>query len=269
MDNILQKLREPLKITDVDFRIQSINPQGYATIVTYKDARVDMNRLDAICGDKWQKDYKTIEGRLYCGVAIKIADEWIWRWDVGVDSNVEKAKGAASDAFKRACFNWGIGRELYNYPIIQLKLNQDEFTPNGNQGKATWKLRLKEWVWQVNVDTEGNVSSLTGVDQNGVVRYTYPQQQKQQQQQQTQQPQQPQQPSQQSPQQPAPNSNSQQPADLPWLNIMDKEKNFTRHWLNLQKAIREKKITTIAQIRQHYKVSKEVQNKLITENKLS
>ena len=30
----------------------------------------------------------------------------------------EKEKSQASDSFKRACFNWGIGRELYSAPFI-------------------------------------------------------------------------------------------------------------------------------------------------------
>ena len=150
MNQILEQLKQPLKITDVDFRVQSINTGGYATILAYKDARVDMNRLDSVCGEKWQKDYKVIEGNLYCGVAIKIEDEWLWRWDVGTESFSDKQKGQASDAFKRACFNWGIGRELYNYPVIQVKLYPNEFTLNDYQGKKsakqTYELKLKECV---------------------------------------------------------------------------------------------------------------------------
>jgi len=38
--------------------------------------------------------------------------------DTGTESNTEKEKGLASDSFKRACFNWGIGRELYTAPFI-------------------------------------------------------------------------------------------------------------------------------------------------------
>ena len=125
--NILKELSKPLDIKDVDFRIQSINKGGYATILAYKDARVDMNRLDEVCGANWQKDYRYIEskGMLFCRVGIKIGNEWIWREDLGVESFTEKQKGQASDAFKRACFNWGIGRELYDYPLIQVKLKMN------------------------------------------------------------------------------------------------------------------------------------------------
>ena len=38
--------------------------------------------------------------------------------DVGACGHTEKEKSQASDSFKRACFNWGIGRELYTAPFI-------------------------------------------------------------------------------------------------------------------------------------------------------
>ena len=124
------KLNTPLKATEIDFRIQSINKVGFATILAYKDARVDMNRLDAVYGvGFWQKKYELINGNLFCSVGIynKELQQWIWLQDVGTESFTEKEKGQASDAFKRACFNLGIGRELYDYPLIQVKLNSDEF----------------------------------------------------------------------------------------------------------------------------------------------
>ncbi|NOW12590.1 hypothetical protein B0H35_000004 [Clostridium acetobutylicum] len=49
---------------------------------------------------------------------------WISKQDVGTESNTEKEKGQASDSFKRACFNFGIGRELYTSPFIWIGLNQ-------------------------------------------------------------------------------------------------------------------------------------------------
>lgn len=171
--SILLKLSEPLTLSEVDFRIQSITASGYATILAYKDARVDMNRLDSVLNENWQKDYKTIEGRLYCGVGIKVDGEWLWRWDVGTESFSDKEKGQASDAFKRACVNWGIGRELYNYPFICVKLNPDEFTVENNKGKQTYNLQLKNWTWEGDVKN-GEVISLNAKDQNGNVRYTFP-----------------------------------------------------------------------------------------------
>lgn len=172
MSDLLSDLKKPLDISDVDFRVQSINNGGYATVLAYKDARVDMNRLDSVCGVNWQKDFKLIDGNLYCGVGIKVENEWNWRWDVGTESNTEKEKGQASDAFKRACFNWGIGRELYNYPLIQVKLLTNEFKVENGKPKSTFDLKLKEWKWTVDVEN-GDVTFLQAIDNNGKIRFTF------------------------------------------------------------------------------------------------
>lgn len=170
MKNILTELSKPLDIADVDFRIQSINKGGYATILAYKDARVDMNRLDDVCGVYWQDKYELIDGQLFCSVGIKIDNEWIWRQDVGTESMTEQTKGRASDAFKRACFRWGIGRELYDYPVIQVKLKDIEF--DKNTGKSTFNLKIKEWKWELEM-VENKVNSLKARDNQGDVRFSF------------------------------------------------------------------------------------------------
>jgi len=168
-------LQKPLEISDIDFRVQSINKGGYATILAYKDARVDMRRLDEALGiENWQRDVKFINGVLYGGVGIynKELKEWIWKWDAGTESNTEKEKGQSSDAFKRACFNLGIGRELYNYPVINVKLNSNEFKIEGTRAKATWDLKLKEWKW-LSQFTDGEITFLAAKDEKGVLRWKW------------------------------------------------------------------------------------------------
>jgi len=175
-----KELSRPLGISDVDFRVQSINNGGYATILAYKDARVDMNRLDEVATPLgWQRDYKLIDGKLFCGVGIYNEDisQWVWKWDVGTESNTEKEKGQASDAFKRACFNLGIGRELYSYPIISVKLNVDEWEKKkGFDGKerptATFNLKIKDWRWYSEF-TDGAITFLAAKDQNGTLRFKW------------------------------------------------------------------------------------------------
>jgi hypothetical protein len=168
------KINTPLEINEIDFRVQSINKGGFATILAYKDARVDMNRLDAVYGvGFWQKKYDVINDNLFCSVGIwnKELSQWVWVQDVGTESNTEKEKGQASDAFKRACFNLGIGRELYDYPIIQIKLNDDEFDKTTN--KPTWNFKLKEWVWFSQFDKDGKLNYLGAKDQNSKLRFTF------------------------------------------------------------------------------------------------
>lgn len=172
MDDL--KLGTPLRIDQVEFRVQSINNGGYATFLVYKNARVDMERLDDVFGDLWQRKQEFINGRLYCSVGIynQALKDWVWRQDVGTESNAEKEKGQASDAFKRACFNWGIGRELYSYPDIQVKLNKNEFEEFKGKMKQTWNLKLKEWLWYSEFD--GNkITFLAGKDHNGNIRFQW------------------------------------------------------------------------------------------------
>ena len=175
----LKKLKDPLDIDNVDFRIQSINKGGYAIILAYKNARVDMERLDEVCGpENWQRDHKELKGNIYCGVGILIEDEardlplWVWKWDAGAESYSDKEKGEASDSFKRACFNWGIGRELYSYPVIQVKLNSDEFTLQNDKARQTWNLKLREWKWTLK-SNDHKVERLEGFDQNGKQRFKF------------------------------------------------------------------------------------------------
>lgn len=169
------ELSRPLEISDVDFRVQSINNGGYATILAYKDARVDMNRLDEVLTPiGWQRDYKLIDNKLFCGVGIwhEESNQWIWKWDVGTESNTEAEKGQASDAFKRACFNLGIGRELYDYPIISVKLLENEWTKDGGKPRQTYELKIKDWKWYSEF-TDGKISFLAAKDQNGNVRFKW------------------------------------------------------------------------------------------------
>lgn len=172
MSNLLSRLCEPLKAHEIDFRVQSINKGGYATILAYKDARVDINRLNSVCGLGWKREHTN--GNHNCIVSIFCPDikEWVSREDTGTESFTEAAKGLASDSFKRACFNFGIGIELYDYPVIQIKLNQNEFTVTNNKAKQTWDLKLRDWVWRVD-HVGSEVTYIAAKDQNGDVRYSW------------------------------------------------------------------------------------------------
>lgn len=112
-----------LRADEIDCRISTCSEKG-VSILLYKDARCDMNILDETVGvERWQRSHEVINGNLFCNVGISFPtdsgfDKWIWKQDVGTESYTEKEKGEASDSFKRACFNWGIGRELYTAPFM-------------------------------------------------------------------------------------------------------------------------------------------------------
>ena len=132
-----------------------------------------MKRLDDVYGaEYWQKKYELIDNHLFCSIGIwnrEIA-QWIWKQDVGTESNTEKEKGEASDAFKRACFNLGIGRELYDYPLIQVKLADNEF--DKTTCKPTFNFQLKKWNWFSTFEN-GKITKLTCKDNNGVIRFQF------------------------------------------------------------------------------------------------
>lgn len=105
---------------EIDCRVASVKENG-VSVLLYKDARVDMDILDETVGTYgWKREHQFKDGKLYCTVSIwdDTKKQWISKEDVGTESNTEQEKGQASDSFKRACFNWGIGRELYTAPFI-------------------------------------------------------------------------------------------------------------------------------------------------------
>ena len=124
-----------LRADEIDCRVATCNQNG-VSLLLYKDARCDMNILDETVGSmNWQR--KHTRDNANCTVEIWDADknQWISKEDTGTESYTEKEKGQASDSFKRACFNWGIGRELYTAPFIWV--NASDCNMKQNNGKWT------------------------------------------------------------------------------------------------------------------------------------
>lgn len=107
-----------LRADEIEVRVAICKEKGSQWLL-YKNARTDMDILDETLGpDKWQRDHKEIKGNVYAGVGIWTDNGWVWKWDAGSESSYDKEKGEASDSFKRACVNLGIGRELYTAPSM-------------------------------------------------------------------------------------------------------------------------------------------------------
>lgn len=147
-----------LTADEIDCRVSTINEKGLSLLL-YKDARVDQNILDEAFGVfGWQRKHEIIGGNLYCTVTVKNPEtgEWISKQDVGTESNTEKEKGQASDSFKRACFNLGIGRELYTAPFIWI--NVGNYAASERNGKPTTYDRFS--VKSIGYDDAGKINSL-------------------------------------------------------------------------------------------------------------
>jgi hypothetical protein len=108
-----------LKASEIDVRVQSVKEGKGAVLLLYKDARCDMNILDETVGAfNWKREHTRENANCIVSIWDTEKSQWITKEDTGTESNTEAAKGLASDSFKRACFNWGIGRELYTSPFI-------------------------------------------------------------------------------------------------------------------------------------------------------
>lgn len=165
---------------DIDVRVAQTNIYNNngrqvvkVNLLLYKDARVDMKILDELFTPMgWKRTHKLIGDRLYCCVEVYNPEtkEWICKEDVGVESNTEVEKGQASDSFKRACVNWGIGRELYTAPKITIELNENEYTKDQNS-------RIKVWAYfsvkSIGYDSKTRtITSLEIQDKFGNVRFS-------------------------------------------------------------------------------------------------
>lgn len=152
-----------LRADEIDARVGTAKDGGKGvSLLLYKDARCDQNILDETVGPmNWQR----FHSRDNANCTVQIWDEekkqWISKEDTGTESKTEAEKGLASDSFKRACFNWGIGRELYSAPFIWIpgdpaKLKYEKFT-----------------VLEIGYDENHEINKLAIADRSGVVVYRY------------------------------------------------------------------------------------------------
>jgi len=157
----LELLNRPLNREHIDFKIAQVtetNNAVWASILAYKDARTDMQILDDAVGPmNWQVKYqRDTKGVLQCSIGIwdpeKGIGDWVWKTSNGVESDYESEKGEYSDAFKRAGFMWGIGRQLYDFPQIWVQLNEKDYYRKDNKVKASSRLRPNEWRWTISND---------------------------------------------------------------------------------------------------------------------
>ena len=163
---------------EIDVRIAQCSEKG-VSLLLYKDARVDQRILDEAFGAmNWKRSHQLIGERLYCTVSVwdEKKNQWVDKQDVGVESNTEAEKGQASDSFKRACFNWGIGRELYSAPFIWVSADKVNLKENGKDknGKPRYACYDKFAVQRIEYNDKNEISYLEVVNLTkkiGVFKY--------------------------------------------------------------------------------------------------
>lgn len=158
-----------LNPNEIDCRVQTAKENG-CSLLLYKDARCDMKILDEAFGTmNWKRSHQLINGNLFCTVEIwdEVKNMWISKQDVGTESYTEKEKGQSSDSFKRACFNIGIGRELYTAPFIWINLAKDEVYKK----KDNYGVKTKFSVLDIGYNEDREINKLTIIDNKNKVRY--------------------------------------------------------------------------------------------------
>lgn len=160
-----------LRADEIDVRLSQINNKGFSLLL-YKDARCDMNILDESVGAlNWQRIHTRDNANCIVSLWDKEKNQWISKEDTGTESNTEKEKGLASDSFKRACFNWGIGRELYTAPFIWIS-DTSYIKTNEKTNKQAVYERFR--VSKIEISDKKVIENLEIVDsKNNVVFSTY------------------------------------------------------------------------------------------------
>lgn len=169
-----------LKPEDIEVKVKKIAQSG-TQVLLYKTARTDMEYLDKVFGiGNWQCDYQEIKGNLYCTIAIWDEDkkQWIAKKDCGIESREDgegnEKKGEASDAFKRAGFRVGIGRELYTSPFVFISASKCAVEDNKKGGYKLKDPFTKFAVSDIEYDSNRKVNKLVIVNEKtGEVVYTY------------------------------------------------------------------------------------------------
>ena len=159
----------PLTAREIECRVAQIAKNGNGlSLLLYKDARCDMAILDETVGAlNWQRKH----GRENANCVVSIWDDdkkaWIEKEDTGTESNTEAEKGLASDSFKRACVNWGIGRELYTSPFIWITAANCKI--EDNNGRLSCKDRFEVSDIGYNEHREINRLTITNATRKAVV----------------------------------------------------------------------------------------------------
>lgn len=151
-----------LKADEIELRVGTCSKNGFSLLL-YKDARCDMNILDEEVGVmNWKREHSRDNAN--CTVSIYNAElsEWVSKEDTGAESFTEKEKGLASDSFKRACVNWGIGRELYTAPFIWISGHTEEY--NGKYRTDGYDRKLK--LTDIDYDDCRRISRIVIKDNN-------------------------------------------------------------------------------------------------------
>lgn len=164
-----------LNANEIEVKVKQVKENGLVALL-YKTARTDMDLLDETYGpENWQCEYEEIKENLYCKIGVwfeKLA-QWVWKQDCGIESREDgegnEKKGEASDAFKRAGFKWGIGRELYTAPFIWITSDVIKIENRGGKYYTNEKFEVSK----IEYNDKREISALEIKNSKGKVVYAF------------------------------------------------------------------------------------------------
>lgn len=146
-----------LRADEIDARVAQVKENGLSLLL-YKDARCDMNVLDETVGAfNWKREHSRENANCIVSIWDAEKQQWISKEDTGTESQSEAQKGLASDSFKRACVNWGIGRELYTAPFIWIKADDCKIIKSGDKFKSFDKFSVRNISYNDKREIDGLV----------------------------------------------------------------------------------------------------------------
>jgi hypothetical protein len=149
LDEALPLLRRPFTPEAIKFKVQTVFPEAKGcVIVSYIDARLVIERLNAVCGPHWDARYSPAgtDGKaLWCHLQVFDTQ----RTDVGTASGIEAEKGRVSDALKRAAVQFGVGVSVYALPQVTLWAERagDRLERRSAKGKPTLAISPTGLAW--------------------------------------------------------------------------------------------------------------------------
>lgn len=158
-----------LRADEIELRVGTATAKGFSLLL-YKDARCDMNILDETVGAmNWTRSHSRDNANCVVSIWDSSKEVWVSKEDTGAESFTEKEKGLASDSFKRACVNWGIGRELYTAPFIWIK--DHTYETNGKYKTDGYDRELKVDI--IEYDDKNCIKELVITDKTSKVVFKF------------------------------------------------------------------------------------------------
>lgn len=149
MEIDLKRLQEKFKLKDIEWRVQTTGKKNdgslWALIVPYLTNRSIQQRLDDVCGaGNWKNEIIPIEKGFICGISIFLNGQWVTKYDGAPMTDIEPIKGGISDSMKRSAVQWGMGRQLYEFPKVYADVSSER-----KQGYEYQKTKDGVMYWKV------------------------------------------------------------------------------------------------------------------------